>query len=149
MITSTQATDSDLRLVSNTRPRRWPIAAAAIGGGVLVLVGVALPWFTLFAGLQSYSGVVGGNGYLLLGGGMLSLVSGAWFLQSGTLTLRWSIGLLGFALLTFASWLLLHLMATYRQLAADPLLVAALGPGLFVVVAGALVIFATLFLRYE
>ena len=61
--------------------------------------------------------------------------------------LRWGIGLLGFVQLAGASVPLLNLLLTYRTLAADPLLVAALGPGLFIVLAGAAFVFGTLFIH--
>ncbi len=115
-------------------------------GGVVVIVGTGLAWFSLFAGLQPYRGVEVLNGRLLLVGGLLSLVAGASFFVRGRLWLRWSIGFLGFVLLAFASWSLFQLLILYRQLSADPFMVAKLGPGLFVVIAGALLIFARFFL---
>jgi hypothetical protein len=74
---------------------------------------------------------------------------GVWFLRHGGFRLRWGIGLLGFALLAFASWSSFQLLTIYRQLSADPMMVAKLGPGLIVVVVGSLLIFATLFLNDE
>jgi hypothetical protein len=123
------------------------IASVAIGGGAIVILGARLCWFSLFAGLQPYRGVDVLNGRLLAVGGGLSILAGVWFSLRGDLRLRWGIGLLGFVLLAFASWSLAQLRVIYRQLAADPFVVARLGPGLIVVTAGALLIFATLFLR--
>jgi len=40
----------------------------------------------------------------------------------------------------------LDLLVMYRQLSADPMMVAELGPGLIFVVVGSLLIFGTLFL---
>ncbi len=85
----------------------------------------------------------------MLAGGVLSAMTGALFLIRATPMLRWSIGLGGFVLLAYASWPLLQLLRTYRDLASDPLVVAALGPGLFVIVAGAALIFGTLFIKHE
>jgi len=49
-------------------------------------------------------------------------------------------------MLAFASWSVIQLLILYRELAADPMMVARPGPGLAVVTVGALLIFATLFL---
>jgi len=125
------------------------IAWLAIGGGVIVILGTWLSWFSLFAGLKPYRGVDVLNGRLLTGGAVFSILAGVWFFRRGGLPLRWGIGLLGFALLAFASWSLFQLLVMYRQLSADPMMVAKLGPGLMVVVVGSLLIFATLFLSDE
>jgi hypothetical protein len=125
------------------------IAWVAVGGGATVILGAWLSWFSLFAGLQPYRGVDVLNGRLLVAGGVLSVLAGIGFRLRRGVRLRWGIGLLGFVLLAFASWSVLQLQVIYRQLATDPLVVARLGPGLIVVVAGAVLIFATLFLRDE
>jgi hypothetical protein len=117
-----------------------------MGGGVTVILGAWLSWFSLFAGLQPYRGVDVLNGRLLLAGGVLSVFAGIGFRWRRGVRLRWGIGLLGFVLLAFASWSALQLLVIYRELSADPLVVARLGPGLIVVGAGALLVFATLFL---
>lgn len=121
-------------------------------GGVVVVAGALLTWFSLFAGLQPYRGVDVLNGRLLFVGGLLSLVAGGAFLLRGKLWLRWGISFLGFVLLAFGGWSLFQLLVLYRQLSTDPMMVAKLGPGHFVVLAGALLIFATFFLnddRYD
>jgi hypothetical protein len=125
------------------------IALAAISGGIIVIVGTWLPWFSLFAGLQPYRGVDVLNGRLLMGGGVVSILSGVWFLRHGGFRLRWGIGLLGFALLAFASWSLFQLLILYRQLSADPMMVAKLGPGLIFITVGSFLVFATFFLNTE
>ncbi|HKR85863.1 MAG TPA: hypothetical protein VJS37_17020 [Terriglobales bacterium] len=131
------------RLRSISRPC---IAAAAISGGALVVLGAWLSWFSLFAGLQPYRGVDVLNGRLLAGCGALSVLAGVAFLWRSSSRLRWGIGLLGFTLLAFASWTLVQLVIMYRQLYTDPMLVPRLGPGLIVIVAGALLVFGTLFM---
>jgi hypothetical protein len=133
---------------SFSHPKLW-VALLAIVGGVSVMVGSRLTWFTLFAGLQAYRGVEVLNGRLLFIGGLFSAVAGALFLGRPRLWLRWSIGFLGFLLLAFAGWSLFQLLILYRQLSADQMMVAKLGPGHFVVLAGAVLIFATLFLSED
>src|SRR5262244_3213949 len=78
---------------------------------------------------------------LAIGGGALMMLAGARFSLYGGYRLRWGIGLLGFVLLAFASWSALQVGIIYRELAADPLMLARLGPGLVAVVTGALAIF--------
>ena len=126
--------------------RRRLIALLAIGGGACTIAGTVLPWLSLFAGLQSYPGVAGLNGQLLFGAGALSIIAGIGFLLRGGRKLRWGVGLLGFAILAFSSWLLLALLKTLDQLSHDPVMLARLGPGPVITVAGALLVFATLFL---
>lgn len=125
------------------------LAVTAIGGGIIVILGAWLSWFSLFAGLQPYRGVDVLNGRLLAMGGVLSMLAGVWFLRHGGIRLRWVLGLLGFALLAFASWSLFQLLIIYRQLAADPMMVAKIGPGLILVIIGSLLIFATFFFGTE
>src|SRR5215510_6751444 len=122
------------------------IAAVAIGGGGITILGAWLSWFSLFAGLQPYRGVDVLNGRLLAAGGVLSILAGLWYSLRGGHWLRWGIGLLGFVLLAFAGWSGLQLRVIYRALAADPLLIARLGPGLVIVVTGALIVFTSFFL---
>src|SRR5215471_7579437 len=93
---------------------RPTIASLAIGGGAIVILGAWLSWFSLFAGLQPYRGVDVLNGRLLAAGGGLSVLAGVLFSLRGSPALRWGIGLLGFALLAFASWSALQLRAIYR-----------------------------------
>ena len=146
MITLSRYSWNDWRRERGWKLRQRLIGLAAIIGGLLLVAGTLVPWLTLFAGLRSLSGLTGANGPILLAGGMLSVLAGLWSLVRFGTTVRWSIGLLGFVLLAWTSWLSIQLMATYRSLAADPFTVAALGPGLFVAVGGALLLFLTLFL---
>ncbi|HEU5237611.1 MAG TPA: hypothetical protein VFU37_10745 [Pyrinomonadaceae bacterium] len=125
------------------------IAGTSIAGGLIVILGAWLSWFSLFAGLQPYRGVDVLNGRLLAGGGVVSILAGVRFLRHGGIRLRWGIGLLGFALLAFASWSLFQLLILYRQLSADQMMVARLGSGLIFIIVGSLLIFATFFLNDE
>jgi len=93
-----------------------------------------------------YRGVDVLNGRLLTAGGIGSALAGLLLLRSANKRLRWGIGLLGFAMLAFASWSLFQLLILYRELSEDPMMVATLGPGLMVTAAGSLIVFSTLFL---
>ncbi len=126
--------------------RRGAVALLAVAGGALVAAGTLLPWFTLFAGLQGYPGVTGLYGRLLLGGGVLAAAGGVGFLFTHRPVLKWVPGALGLVLLTFSLWLLSGLLELHRQLLENPMLVARLGPGLFVSLGGAAVLAATLLL---
>src|SRR5215813_12157311 len=110
--------------------RQTFIGSAAITGGLIVILGTRLSWFSLFAGLQPYRGVDVLNGQLLAAGGLMSVLAGIWFLNRSGQRLRLGIGLLGFAMLAFASWSVLQLLILYRKLAADPMMLARPGPGL-------------------
>jgi hypothetical protein len=125
---------------------RWAVGLAAIGSSALVMAGALLPWLSVYAGLKAYAGVAGLNGRLLLGAGAIGLLAGVAYLFTSRLTLRWAVGLWGFGLLAFAGWLVVQLLVTYQRLAADPLFLARLGPGLFVASIGAAALAATLLL---
>ena len=125
------------------------IGWTAIGGGAIVIVGACLSWFSLFAGLQAYRGIDVLYGRLLATGGGVSVVAGVGLVLRRNVGLRWGIGLLGFLLLALAAWSLVQVQVIYHGLAVDPLLVPRRGPGAIVAVAGALLIFATLFLSDE
>ncbi|HKT06954.1 MAG TPA: hypothetical protein VJR24_03575 [Gemmatimonadaceae bacterium] len=117
-------------------------AAAVVLGGGLVATGALLPWITLFAGLQHYSGLIGLYGWLVLAGGVASVGIGlamfvrrARWLQLGGLTL-------GLTMFAFTVWLVGRLFETMHGVGADAMLVARPGPGLFVAIAGSIVVAA-------
>jgi len=116
----------------------------AIMGGALVGTGAILPWLSLFAGLQSYSGMIGLYGRLLFGGGVLAVAGGVAIIVRSDFWLRSSVGALGLVLALFTGWLLLGLRSTTRELGGHPMLIARPGPGLFVALIGALVVVGTL-----
>jgi len=137
--------------IDSLRTLKWQpvcIALLAIGGGTVMMVGTLLPWVSLFAGLQTYSGIAAWNGRLLFAGGALSVVAGIGFFFLDDIKLRWGLGLFGFVLLAFASWLLLQLLKTVGQLSPDTMTFARIGPGLFAVTIGAVSVFATLFVNH-
>lgn len=126
------------------RPAARTVAGAmAILGAALIGAGVVLPWFSLFAGLQPVSALGTLNGSLLLAGaagvGILGLIT---IMRGG----RWPRRLLlvaGIVLTAFSGYLLVGLVTVYRQVSADPLVVAQLGPGLALVAAGSVLALAT------
>lgn len=117
---------------------------SAVAGGVIIAVGAVLPWMSLFAGLQSYRGISGLYGRLAFAGGLLAIVGGVVMLSRPAPQLRRATGGLGLVLALFSAWVLLGVRATTRHLERHPFLLPRAGPGLFVVVAGALVVAALL-----
>lgn len=113
-----------------------------IAGGTLVIVGSWLPWFTLYAGLHPLRGITGLNGQLLAAGGLLAAVASVMLLTKPRRSLHWLLGSLGLCLTLFTAWILAGVPATYRAMQENPLLVAQLGPGLWAVLGGTLLITA-------
>ncbi len=128
--------------------RRNGAALLAVAGGALIVAGTLLPWFTLFAGLHRFPGTTGLYGRLLLAGGLVVLAGGIRLFFVGGRTLSWSVGGIGLVLLAFAGWLTRGLFEVFQQMTANPMLVARLGPGLFVSTAGAALATATLLVFY-
>lgn len=120
--------------------RDWLGAAVATTGGGALIVGALLPWMTLFAGLQRYPGVSGLYGRLLLVGGVSAMGAGIAMLVRRRRQLRIAVGALGVVLSAFAWWILDGLRATTHSLEHHPMMLARAGPGLFVALAGALLI---------
>lgn len=113
-----------------------------IAGGTLVIVGSWLPWFTLYAGLHPLRGITGLNGQLLAAGGLLAAFVGLLLLMKPRRSFHWLLCSLGLCLTLFTAWILAGVPATYRAMQENPLLVAQLGPGLWVVLGGTLLIAA-------
>ena len=125
--------------------RRLPIAGVAAAAGSLTIVGASAPWLSLFAGLQPIRGTDGGNGMVLVAlGAFLTLLAAAHLAAGGTWS-RWAIGGAGFAILGVGSFLGVAILEEITSLAADPLLVARLEPGLGAVLLGGSLSLATLF----
>jgi hypothetical protein len=120
---------------------QW-IAAALVSAGALIIVGVALPWLTLYAGLQQYNGTMGLYGWLLIGAGSGIVIAGFITLRVRVRWLAPAIMSLGLALFAFASWLL----AGLSQIVHSPqsiMLVPRPGPGLYVILIGAVLLILT------
>lgn len=120
--------------------RDWLGAVVATAGGSALVVGALLPWMSLFAGLQRYRGVAGLYGRLLLVGGVLAIGGGIALVVHPRHRLRTAVGVLGVILTAFASWVFEGLRATTRSLEHHPLMLARAGPGVFVALAGAIVV---------
>jgi hypothetical protein len=128
------------------RTWRGAIGLTALAGGVAVVTGCLLPWAEIFAGLVGVAGTRGLNGRLLAGAGLLIAGAAAWQLIRGGTVSRWVAGVAGAGVLGYAAWLLMRLSATLRSLGGDSMMAVRGGPGLWLVAAGGLAAFATLFL---
>ena len=130
---------ADLRLETTARGRA--AAALQLCGGALIVAGTALPWLTLFAGLQAYRGILGWNGRGVLAAGAIVALGGAASLvgRAGLLVRR-GVSLLAALVGGASAVLVVRLIATWHDLVArDAMMVARPGVGLPVVVAGAIV----------
>ncbi len=129
-----------------TRQQRLT-ALCGVGGGALIAAGSLQPWFSLFAGLQPYAGTVGVYGRILLGTGLLVVALSVFLMwrESAISTTRAASlqGALGAVTLTFAAWIAYGLQQKMAELEANPMLVAQLGPGVPMVLAGALLLTAS------
>jgi hypothetical protein len=123
------------------------VASAAVVGGALIAIGAFLPWLSLFAGLHPLRGVIGLNGRVLAGGGVVCFLVGVRCWQRPALQWQRAVAALGCALTGFAIWLTIQLLITYRQLRGNPMLVPRLGPGLFLALVGSLLAAGTVVLR--
>ena len=136
------------RSPSITRPSsRTMSVGMALTGSALVSVGIALPWLSFFAGLQPITAVGTLNGTLLFTGAAASGLLGVVVLARGSYWACRGLVMIGIGLTAFSAYLAVQLIATYREVSADPLLVAQFGPGLVIVVIGALLVLATAFIR--
>jgi len=119
------------------------VASAAVVGGALIATGAFLPWLSLFAGLHPLRGVIGLNGRLLAAAGAVCVVAGVRCWQRPARGLQRAVGVLGWVLIPFATYLAVQLLDSYRELRANPMLVPRLGPGLFLALLGSLLAGAT------
>lgn len=103
------------------------------------MIGAAMPWLTLYAGLQTYRGLIGAYGWFIFGLGALALLCGALAIRKKPSWLWGSSAILGIALLIFSAWLFAGLMQIVQR-PESVMLVPRPGPGLFVAAAGGAVI---------
>ena len=134
------------RRVSRWRSWRTAVGLTAVAAGAAIVTGAFLPWVDAFAGLLQIPGVRGGNGRILAAGGILIAVAGLAHAIRGWSTARWLIGIIGFGSLAFSGYLLMRLSGSLRSLGGDSMVIARGGPGLWVIAAGSLAAFTTLFL---
>jgi hypothetical protein len=111
-------------------------------GGALVCTGTMLPWMSFFAGLQSLTGLGGLYGRILFASGALAVLSGTAMLHRRSAWLFAGTGVLGVLQTLFVVWLLLGLHSTLGELGTHAMLLARPGPGLFVALAGAMLVSA-------
>jgi hypothetical protein len=147
-MTNTHSEAAAGRGISRPALRSWPFAAgaAAAAGGLAAAAGCFLPWVTVFGGLEGFPGTRGSNGRLLAAAGILAAAAGLWHLRGGGARSRWIAGLLGAGVAGYSGYLLLQLQATMRSLGGDSMMVLRPGPGLWLVAAGGLLAFGTMFL---
>jgi hypothetical protein len=126
---------------------RFIVGTMAIVGGAMVAIGVALPWFSLFAGLQPVSAIGTSNGTLLLIGAVIAAGLGILAIVRDSAFVRRALLVAGVVLVAFGAYLVVGLVTVYRTVSADPMLVAQPGPGLAIVGVGALLVLATALVR--
>ena len=139
-------------IMDRSTPRRLSRPSArtmsgsvALIGAALVAAGVTLPWLSFFAGLQPVTTVGSPTGTLLFVGAAVVGLLGLVVIARGTRWARRGLTIAGIALTGFSAYLVVGLIAAYREASVDPLVVAQLGPGLAVVVVGALLVLASSF----
>jgi len=130
-------------------PRNRGAALVAVTGGILVAAGSLLPWMSLFAGLRGFPGILGLYGRLTFAGGVFLALGGLAMIVRTERFIRPLVASIGVAIALFAGWILFGLRATTQRLEEQPMLVARPGPGLFVVLAGALMVAALAFQTYR
>lgn len=126
--------------------RRLFLALPPLVGGTAVALGAVLPWLTLYAGLHQVRGISGLFGQLALGAGLACVAGALTYAWRGSPAVYRGLGWLGLLLLGFASFLIFRLYGTYGLLLTQPMLVARIGPGVFVTTSGALAVAVTFFL---
>lgn len=115
--------------------RAW----GSIAGGSLVIAGAILPWLTLDAGLQRYGGTTGIYGWIVLAAGALAVAAGIRELFAPAQWVARACVTLGVGLTAFTAWLLAGVNEFVHR-PGGAMFVPSAGPGLFVVLAGAIAI---------
>ncbi|HVM30062.1 MAG TPA: hypothetical protein VM305_04755 [Candidatus Limnocylindrales bacterium] len=104
---------------------------------MMVGIGAVLPWITLYAGHVALRGIDGPAGLALALVGAVVVVLGVISVRSSAASVIAVRRMMVVAVVLIVTYLLVQLVITHAQLAAEPLLLAALGPGMFVAAAGA------------
>lgn len=112
----------------------------AVAGGGAVAVGAWLPWMSYFAGLIPLRGIIGINGRLLLGAGVVGVAVGISLARDrgrrSRRAARWGLSVLGIGVVAAAGWLLLGVRELTRIRMANSMLAPRPGVGLLVVLVG-------------
>lgn len=124
------------------------VGVMQLAGGALMVAGALLPWLTLLAGLQAYRGILGWNGRgVLVAGAIVALGGAASLVGRAGMLVRRGTSLLAAVVAGSGIVLVGRLITTWHDLVArDAMMVARPGVGLPVVVVGAIVAAAAIFL---
>jgi hypothetical protein len=129
---------------TRTRRLRHPAGLAVLGGGALMVTGAFLPWLSVFEGLQTIRGIEGPNGRALAILGGVAMIAGGLFAVRGGRRLGIGIAIGGAASAAFAGYLVAQLLVTMHGL--DGMMLAKLGPGLFLSAAGTVLVAGSILL---
>lgn len=109
-------------------------------GGLAISIGTGLPWMSLYAGLVPLRGLIGLNGRLLLAAGVLGVALGIVLAREASHThrvlFRRFAAALGIGVTAAGIWLSIGVWEFLHARGANAMLVPRPGPGLFVVIAG-------------
>ena len=111
------------------------VRAGLIAGGMLVMIGAVLPWLTLYAGLQQYSGLIGLYGRTAFALGILACIAGAFAPAKWRPLLLPASAAAGIALLALGVWLYEGVLQIVQR-PDSAMVVPQSGSGLFVMMAG-------------
>ena len=135
---------TEIGIGTETPRLRHPAGLAVLAGGALMAVGAFLPWLSVFQGLQTISGIEGPSGRALAILGAVAVIAGGVFSVRGGRRLGLGIAIGGAAAAAYAGYLVAQLLVTMHGL--DGMMLARLGPGLFVSAAGAVLVAGSILL---
>jgi hypothetical protein len=133
----------EIGIGTETPGLRHPAGLAVLAGGALMATGAFLPWLSVFQGLQTIRGVEGPNGRALAILGAVAVMGGVFAVRGGR-RLGLGIAIGGAAAAAYAGYLIAQLLVTMHGL--DGMMLAKLGPGLFVSAAGCLLVAGSILL---
>ena len=138
----------NIEIGSGTQTRahrlRHPAGLAVLAGGALMVTGAFLPWLSVFDGLQTIRGIEGPNGRTLAILGAIAVIAGSILVARGGRRLGLVTAVGGAAAAAFAGYLVAQLLVTMHGL--DGMMLAKLGPGLFLSAAGTLLVAGSILL---